>query len=145
MTQIDIEIRGLDEQIKKLEGYKRSVKRHFKRAMGEGVIKVEGVWKKDAPVDRGTYRHSIAGTVKTSPAAVSFTGVIATSVRSPKGYLYPGALEYSERFHYRRGPRKGQRTAGHARRALKASKRAITGYFNSAVKRILKDLRVNVS
>lgn len=140
---ITMDIRGLDKQIRKLEGYPKSAKRHFGHAMGLSVVKVTGMWKKRAPVDRGTYRSSIAGTVKKSPVGTGLTGVVATAVTSPKGYLYPGALEYSERFHYRRGPRKGQRTAGHARTALKASKKAIQGYFDAAVKRILKDLVVS--
>lgn len=140
---ITIKIEGLPKQVKKFKNYPKSARKHFGHAMGLAVVKVAGMWKKRAPVDRGTYRGSIAGTVKKSPVGTGLTGVVATAVKSAKGYLYPGALEYSEKFHYRRGSRKGQRTAGHARTALKASKKAITGYFDAGVKRILKDLVVH--
>jgi hypothetical protein len=137
----EIEIRGLTEQIMKLRNFDSIAGRHF-RSAGETSIKfLERGWKIDAPVDKGRYRSSITGQVK-SVVGASVVAIVGTNVRSDRGFPYPAALEESARYHYRRGPRRGQPTMGRVKRLLKQASGTIQKTFDKAVKRIVKDLEI---
>lgn len=137
----EIEIKGLTEQIRKLRNFDAIAGRRF-RSAGETSIKfLERGWKIDAPVDTGRYRSSITGQVK-SVVGASIVAVVGTNVMSDRGFPYPAALEESARYHYRRGPRMGQPTMGRVKRILKNARKTIQKTFDSAVKRIVKDLEI---
>ena len=137
----EIEVRGLTEQLMKLRRFDAIAGRHF-RGAGETSIKVlERGGKKDAPVKTSRYRSSIAGRVK-SVIGASVVAVVGTNVRSDRGFPYPAALETGARYHYRRGPRRGQPTMGRVRRLLKQARGTIQKTFDKAVKRIVKDLEI---
>ena len=137
----EIEIRGLTEQITKLNRFEVYAFRHFKDAAEGSVKLLERNWKKIAPVDTGQYRASIAGRVK-SVVGTNVVAAVGTNVTSAKGFPYPYALEHSQRYHYRRGPRQGQFTYNRVRRVLKRAQGSIKRRFNKAVKLIIKDLEV---
>ena len=137
----EIEVKGLTEQLMKLRNFDAIASRHF-RGAGENSIKfLEREWKKDSPVDTGRYRSSIAGRVK-SVVGASVVAVVGTNVRGDKGFPYPAALESGARYHYRRGPHRGQPTMGRVKRILKEARNTITKTFNNAVKKIVKDLEI---
>ena len=136
-----VEIKGLPEQIMKLKGLDNIASRHFRIAAESSVKLLERNWKRVAPVDTGRYRSSITGRVNTARGTV-VVGICGTNVTSNKGFDYPYALEHSQRYHYRRGPRQGQFTYNRARRVLKRARKSITARFNKAVKRIVKDLEI---
>ena len=137
----EVEIRGLTEQVMKLNRFDAIAGRHFRKA-GETSIKfLERGWKIDAPVDTGRYRSSITGRVK-SVVGASIVAIVGTNVRSARGFPYPAALEESARYHYRRGPRMGQPTMGRVKRILKNARKTIQKTFDRAVKRIVKDLEI---
>lgn len=137
----EIEIKGLTEQVMKLANFNTFAGIRFKQA-GETSIKfLERGWKIDAPVDKGRYRASIAGQVK-SVVGASIVAIVGTNVRSDRGFPYPAALEESARYHYRRGPRRGQPTMGRVKRILKNARGRIQKAFDRAVKLIVKDLEI---
>jgi len=137
----EIEVRGLTEQIRKLNRFEITAFRHFKVAAEGSVKLLEKEWKIIAPVKTGQYRSSIAGRVK-SVVGTNIVAVVGTNVTSDKGFPYPHALEHSQRYHYRRGPRQGQLTYNRVRRVLKRARGTIKARFNKAVKRIVKDLEI---
>ena len=137
----EIEIKGLTEQIRKLNRFEITAFRHFKVAAEGSVKLLEKEWKIIAPVKTGQYRSSIAGRVK-SVVGTNIVAVVGTNVTSDKGFPYPHALEHSQRYHYRRGPRQGQLTYNRVRRVLKRARGTIKARFNKAVKRIVKDLEI---
>ena len=141
MIECEIEVVGLTEQIRKLNRFDAIAGRHFKRAGEVSIKSLERGWKKDAPVDTGRYRSSITGRVK-SVMGASVVAVVGTNVRSDRGFPYPAALEESARYHYRRGPRRGQPTMGRVKRLLKNARGSIQKTFNNAVKNIIKDLEI---
>jgi len=137
----EIEIRGLTEQVMKLRGFDVIAGRRFMVASEQSVKLLERNWKRVAPVDTGQYRASISGRVKSITGA-NVVAVVGTNVRSERGFPYPAALEESTRYHYRRGPRKGQLTWLRVRRVLEQAKGTIKRRFNKAVKLIVKDLEI---
>ena len=137
----EIEIKGLTEQIRKLNRFEVTAFRHFKVAAKESVGLLEKNWKVIAPVDTGRYRSSIHGRVK-SVVGTNIVAACGTNVTSAKGFPYPHALEHSQRYHYRRGPRQGQFTYNRVRRVLKRAQGSIKRRFNKAVKNIVKDLEI---
>jgi len=137
----EIEIKGLTEQVMKLNRFPHYAGRRFKDAAEGSVKLLERNWKIVAPVDTGRYRASIAGRVK-SVAGASVVAVVGTNVTSARGFPYPYALEHSMRYHYRRGPRQGQFTFNRVRRVLKRAQGSIKRRFNKAVKLIVKDLEI---
>ena len=137
----EIEIKGLTEQVMKLHRFDQVASRHF-RIAAEGSVKLlERNWKIIAPVDKSRYRPSITGRVK-SVAGANVVAVCGTNVVSDRGFPYPYALEHSQRYHYRRGPRQGQFTYNRVRRVLKRARGSIKRRFNKAVKLIIKDLEI---
>ena len=137
----EIEIRGLTEQIRKLNRFEVTAFRHFKVAAEQSVKLLERNWKMIAPVKTGQYRSSIAGRVK-SVVGTDVVAVVGTNVRSDRGFPYPAALEQSMRYHYRSGPRKGQFTYNRVTRVLKRAQGTIKARFNKAVRNIVKDLEI---
>ena len=137
----EIEIKGLSEQIRKLNRFEVTAFRHFKIAAEGSVKLLERNWKKIAPVDTGQYRSSIAGRVK-SVVGTNVVATVGTNVKSAKGFPYPHALEHSQRYHYRRGPQRGQFTYNRVRRVLKRAQGSIKARFNKAVRNIVKDLEI---
>ncbi len=139
MISYDMEMVGVDEQIRKLVGYDALVDKHLLIATGLGTNKLVGDWKIIAPVDTSRYRGSISGNV--SIISGSIIGIASTNV-SERGFPYPAALEESAKYHYRRGPRKGQLTQGKVKRVLKMARKTIEGYYKDALKRITQALAV---
>jgi len=137
----EVEIKGLTEQIVRLRGFEAIATRRFMVAAEQSVKLLERDWKKVAPVDTGRYRGSITGRVKTI-TGTTIVAVCGTNVVSDKGFPYPAALEHSARYHYRRGPRRGQLTLLRVRRVLEQAKGSIKKKFNDAVKHIVKDLEI---
>jgi len=137
----EIEIKGLTEQIRKLNRFEVTAFRHFKSAAESSVKLLERNWKMVAPVDTGRYRSSITGQVK-SVVGTDVVAVCGTNVTSERGFPYPAALEQSMRYHYRRGPRKGQFTYNRVVRVLKNAQGSIKARFNKAVRAIVKDLEI---
>ena len=136
-----IEIKGLTEQIRKLNRFEVTAFRHFKGAAEQSVALLERNWKMVAPVNTGRYRSSIHGRVK-SVVGTDVVAVCGTNVRSDRGFPYPAALEQSMRYHYRSGPRKGQFTYNRVARILKNAQGSIKARFNKAVRNIVKDLEI---
>jgi len=141
MIEYEIEIKGLDEQIMKLNRFDHYAGKHFRKAGEDSIKSLERGWKKDAAVDTGRYRSSIAGRVK-SVVGANVVAVVGTNVTSDRGFPYPAALESGARYHYRRGPRQGQPTMGRVKRLLKNARGSIKKRFNKAVKLIVKDLEI---
>ena len=141
MISYEIEIKGLTEQIRKLNRFEITAFRHFKGAAEESVKLLERNWKMIAPVKFNRYRSSIHGEVK-SVVGTDVVAVCGTNVKSDKGFPYPAALEQSMRYHYRRGPRKGQFTYNRVARVLKNAQSSIKARFNKAVRNIVKDLEI---
>jgi hypothetical protein len=137
----EIEVKGLTEQIMKLNRFDHYAGSHFKDAAEGSVKLLERNWKMIAPVKTNRYRASIAGRVK-SVAGANVVAVVGTNVVSDRGFPYPHALEHSMRYHYRTGPRQGQLTFNRVRRVLKRARGSIKKRFNKAVKLIIKDLEV---
>ena len=140
----EIEIKGLTEQIRKLNRFEVTAFRHFKVAAEQSVALLERNWKMIAPVAlvKGwRYRSSIHGRVK-SVVGTNVVAVCGTNVKSDKGFPYPAALEQSMRYHYRSGPRKGQFTYNRVARVLKNAQGSIKARFNKAVRNIVKDLEI---
>jgi len=137
----EIEVKWLTEQIIKLANFDTFAGVRFRRAGELAVYSLERGWKRLAPVDKGRYRSSITGRVK-SVVGASIVAVVGTNVTSDRGFPYPAALEESKRYHYRRGPRQGQFTYNRVRRVLKRARRSIKRLFNDAVKLIVKDLEI---
>ena len=137
----EIEIRGLTEQVRKLNRFDSIAGKHFRSAGETSVKYLERGWKIDAPVDTGRYRSSIAGRVR-SVVGASIVAVVGTNVRSDRGFPYPAALEGGARYHYRRGPHAGTPTMGRVKRLLKNASGTIQKTFDNAVKKIVKDLEI---
>jgi len=137
----EIEIKGLTEQIRKLNRFEVTAFRHFKGAAEQSVKLLERNWKMIAPVKTSRYRSSITGRVK-SVVGTDVVAVCGTNVRSDRGFPYPAALEQSMRYHYRRGPRRGQFTYNRVARVLKNAQGSIKARFNKAVRKIVKDLEI---
>ena len=138
---IELDGSDVDQQARKLAGYGRTAKRHFSRAMGQSVVVLLADWKEIAPVLKGRYRGSLAGRVRVGQGPVQLAGSVSTNVWA-EGFPYPAALEESRRFHYRGGPRRGQRTAGRVKGVLRSNTARINKFFQDALKRIIKRLVV---
>lgn len=140
MISYEVEVKGFDEQIRKLKGFDRIANKHMRRAALESVALLERKWKEVAPVDTGRYRSSIAGRVQIMGGNV--IGITGTNVRSARGFPYPKALEEGRRYRYRSGPRAGQYTMNRVKRLFKRAQDAINKKFNAAVKRVVKELEI---
>jgi len=140
MISYEVEVKGFDEQIRKLANFDKIANKHMKQAGLESVALLERKWKQIAPVDTGRYRSSIAGRVSIQGGTV--IGVVGTNVKSARGFPYPAALEKSRRYRYRAGPRAGQFTMNRVKRLFKRAQDAINRKFNAAVKKVVKELEI---
>jgi len=140
MISYEVEVKGFDEQIRKLQGFNRVANKHMRQAALGSVALLERKWKPVAAVHTGRYRSSIAGRVNIQGGTV--VGIVGTNVRSARGFPYPAALEESRRYHYRAGPRRGQFTMNRVKRLFKRAATAINRKFNAAVKKVIKELEI---
>lgn len=142
MISINIETKGIDEQIRKLEGFDKAYTNHVKLAAMKSTVYLEAEWVKIAPVYKGRYRQSLIGSARVqSIAGGDVMGIVGTNV-THRGVSYPAVLESSERYHYRSGPRAGMKTAGQVRRVLVRSVKTIVRYFKTAYDGIMRELKV---
>lgn len=141
MITYEVKLKGFDEQIAKLKRFDSIAQKHTRTATNKSVMLLERKWKIIAPVDTGRYRSSIAGRVRLM-TGMETVGIVGTNVRSATGFPYPAALEESRRYHYRRGPRRGQFTMNRVKRILKRARGAIKKEFNKAIKSIIKELTI---
>lgn len=140
MISYELEVEGFDEQIRKLANFDKIANKHMKQAGLESTALLERKWKEVAPVDTGRYRSSITSRVQIIGGNV--IGIVGTNVRSARGFPYPKALEESQRYRYRAGPRRGQFTFNRVKRLFKRAEAAIKSKFNRAVKRVVKELEI---
>ena len=140
MITYEMEVKGFDQQIKKLDNFDKIANKHMRKAGLESVALLERKWKEVAPVDTVRYRSSIAGRVRIQGGTV--VGIVGTNVKSARGFPYPAALEKSRRYHYRAGPRAGQYTMNRVKRLFKRSQDAIQKRFSAAVKKVIKELEI---
>ncbi len=138
---LEFDFRDVNKQQKKLAGYDKLSKRHFSRAMGQSVVVLLNNWKEIAPVLHGRYRGSLAGRIVQGRGSVLIEGSVGTNVTND-GFPYPAALEESRKFHYARGPRRGQRTAGRVAGMLKGNIKRINRFFENEADKIVKALVV---
>ena len=140
MISYEVEVKGFDEQITKLANFDKIANKHLGGAANISIKYLEREWKMDAPVDKGRYRSSIAGRVRTLAGEV--VGIVGTNVKSARGFPYPAALEKSRRYHYRTGPRRGQPTMGRVKRLFKKAQDQILRRFKMARDKIVKELEI---
>jgi hypothetical protein len=147
LISIGLYTKGLDEQIVKLERFPTIYHHNVKLAAMKSVIVMEANWIKIAPVYKARYRQSLmgAGKVESIPGG-EIEAFVGTNVTN-KGVSYPAVLNAGSDkrgrvFHYRSGPRAGQPLAGHVKKALVGSIKAITRFFKMAADGIIKDLKV---
>ena len=140
MISYEVEVKGFDEQIRKLANFNRIANKHMRQAGLESVALLERKWKEVAPVDTGRYRSSIAGRVSVQGGTV--IGIVGTNVKSARGFPYPAALEESRRYHYRAGPRAGQFTMNRVKRLFKRAQAAIEKRFGIARNKVIKGLEI---
>jgi len=141
MISYEVEVKGFDEQIRKLANFDKIANKHMKQAGLDSVALLEKKWKLIAPVDTGRYRSSIAGRVKSLFGGVT-VGIVGTNVKSAAGFPYPKALEESRRYRYRAGPRAGQFTMNRVKRLFKRAQDAIDKYFKKGRDAIVKELEI---
>jgi hypothetical protein len=90
----EIEIKGLDEHLRKLNAYGEIADRELGTAMQQSVIAVESAVRPLVPVGvSGALRQSIASEVKREGAGGSIVGRIFSSIDSP----YPAVMEFGRR------------------------------------------------
>ncbi|MCK5641726.1 MAG: HK97 gp10 family phage protein [Gammaproteobacteria bacterium] len=140
MISYEVEVKGFDEQIMKLDNFDRIANKHMRQAGSESVALLERKWKEVAPVDTGRYRSSIAGRVSIMGGNV--VGIVGTNVRSARGFPYPAALEESQRYRYRAGPRAGQYTMNRVKRLFKRAQDSIKKRFGAARSKVIRELEI---
>ncbi len=166
MLSYQLEFRGLDEQLAKMDGYSAMAMRHLGRAMLAGVLTLEGEWKQASPVGAtGRYRQSI--TSRVSSLGSDVVGRVTAGVaiypgvqefgRRPGTAPPPGALdswvrrvmgvseEEAPRVAFlvgRKLKRRGMAGRGYARKAFESAKSKIEGFFVRALQRIAEGLVV---
>ncbi len=90
----EIEIKGLDEQLKKLNAYGEIADRELSTAAQQSVIAVESAVRPLVPVGvSGALRQSIISEVKREGVGGSIIGRVFSSLDSP----YPAVMEFGRR------------------------------------------------
>jgi hypothetical protein len=125
----------LDEFIEKLAIPDAAVEAAALIPMKEASWFMEASWEAIAAIDTRRYVDSIESEVR-SLSGVILQAFASTDVTSPAGFPYPRALEDSERYHYRKTARAGQRTAGQIARMFKAIRPRLEEYANRAIQNI---------
>lgn len=167
LVAYDIEIIGLAEQLKKLNGYDDLADRHLTHAMNQSVVTLESRIKPLVPVFRGRLRGSIGSQV-TKDGPGSIVGKVGSSLKSE---TYPVVMEFGRKPGAKMPPpdalerwvhlvlgvpddkapgvalavarsiaRKGIKGRRFMQRGFEASQSAIVGFFAAALKRITDDL-----
>lgn len=165
----EIEINGLAEQIKRLNGYDALADRHLTHAMNQSVVTLESAIKPLVPVFRGRLRGSIASQVIRQPDSV--VGKVGSTL---KAETYPVVMEFGRKPGAKMPPpsalerwvhlvlgvpddqapgvaltvarsiaRKGIKGRRFMQRGYEASKTAIVRYFSVALQKIADDLAVD--
>lgn len=130
---LSLEVRGLDEVRRKLDGAPVIVADELRTAMQQSVLVGQAVARERAAVDTGRMRASIATEVQGTLGELR--GLIGTNVTP-----YPRILEESGRTHYRAGPRRGQPTAGWLSGTLPEIRERVIEFFRAAARRIAERL-----
>jgi len=126
-------LRGLPELLAKFEKAKEIIEAETRTAITEGAVTVQGDVREFGPVDIGRLRSSVGYEVRgTFP---EIRGIVGTNVEA-RGFPYPAALDASERYHYRRGPRKGSPTFKYFSGSLERKQKQILDFFQAAARRI---------
>jgi len=131
-VRIDIEARGLDEQIRKLEQFDRIASPHIRQAAGQGVELMVRGWQGVINSETGQYVGSIVSEVK-QVSGLTARAVASTDVVAENRYPYPFMLEKSGRF---------KKTLGKVARAIQRQRTAVEKLFLVALDRIVRDLQV---
>lgn len=129
---------GLQEQIAAMRGADAVLGEEFQAAMAVAVQVGAGGVKEISPIDKGRLRASITGEV-VSAIGMNVVGVVGTNVTA-FGFPYPKALNESDRYHYRAGPRRGQPTKEFFERGMAAKQHGIETLFEQAAARALERL-----
>lgn len=88
---ITIEIKGLDEWLKRCDKAPEIIHKHLKKGLTESVITIEGKVKPLVPVGvSGRLRNSIGSEVIDN-GTMSLTGLVGSSL---KGEVYPKVIEF---------------------------------------------------
>lgn len=150
MTQVTLEIKGLDELIKKVEQFPQVSEKHVNKAINRSLVRVLGAEKREAPFgvsgglrDRwevimgrftGTLRSGVgyASGVEegTPPHPVSATAIAPWAI---KHGLNPWAVAKSI-------AKKGTKANPFFSRAIESQKEEIDKEFSSALDGILKEI-----
>jgi len=163
MVGYDIEIKGLDEQVRKLRQADVVIDRRLTEAMTRTVLTVESAVKPLTPVFRGRLRGSIGSQVKREGPG-SIIGTVGSSLQE----AYPAVMEFGRR-PGARGPgsghlerwahlvlgdirlafvlaraihRKGIKGREFMKRGYERVKGQIPGFFQDALDHIAKDLSI---
>lgn len=122
----EIQLKGVDEQILRLERLSTTAQRHMKVAMQRSVARIVSTVKPITPVDTGRLRRSIGGRSRVARGQV--VGIVSTRVR------YAGFVEFGTRF---------MRPRRYMARGFRAARDTIRRYFQEAIRKIVRDLKVN--
>jgi hypothetical protein len=86
----EIEIKGLEEQIRRLNAYDENSTKELTTAMNQSVVTLESAIKPLAPVYRGRLRGSIASEVKQEGVG-SIVGKVGSTLKNEE---YPAVMEF---------------------------------------------------
>lgn len=141
-----IRVTGLDRALKKLKDADPVYAAPFRRAM-EGIGRLAAAYLKTraARGQTGRLADSISQELDARPVPrFVHAGYVRAGPPMPTrdGFRYPGALQGSDRYHYRSGPLRGQTTKGwisgakgfvqrQARTLLKAAEREIAASWGT--------------
>lgn len=89
----EIELRGFDEQLKKLKDYDRVSDKYITEAMNKSGLLLVSKIKPLTPVYRGALRNSIGSEV-IHESATSIVGRVGSSLKSEQ---YPAVMEFGRR------------------------------------------------
>lgn len=131
----------IEEQMRKFARFPQILSKHVTRGMTESTVEMQEKWQRQAPVDTRKYVTGIGRRVENKVGG-EVVGIVATNATSAKGFPYPAVLEEDAIYHYRRGPRRGQPTMGHLKRAVKNAQKGINKAFKRAIDRVVKELVV---
>ena len=138
---IQLQASGFEEQIRKLRDFAHIAEPHIRQALQESVQVIGSGWRQVAAEgETGDYRGSIAGRV-THLAGFRGLAIVETRAGS-SGFPYPARLESSDRYHYRSGSQKGQRTKGKVRGMFRARKQDLLRKVEQAIQKVVNWLAV---
>jgi hypothetical protein len=89
----EVEIKGLEEQIKRLNAYDENSTKELTTAMNQSVVTLESAIKPLVPVYRGRLHGSIASEVKQEGVG-SIVGKVGSTLKSEE---YPAVMEFGRK------------------------------------------------